>query len=149
MSVDGLSGLRIDGSALPVIRVLQNFWGLTAVIALGVYALFHTMTYEAPVTVRPPANVSPQVFVTSNIGPFPAMAQEPPVAYLACNQDDARLVRIHDPPPPGRYPFFLRLDQVADQMRSLYQGTGTVFPKDTRLVTTPCLQDMIDRGEFP
>ena len=49
----------------------------------------------------------------------------------------------------GRYPITMRLDQVPDDIRAVLDGTDTVFPKDTPVVKTACIQGMINRGELP
>lgn len=138
---------------LPV-WLLQTFWGLAAVIGLGLYTAHDVLTRDAvPPTVRLAAASVPRPplspIVTGNAVPYPAnLAREPLIVHFACDPEDARIARMIDPPPSGR-PIVLRLDQSAEEMRSLYRGTHPLFPVDTRIVTTSCTQALIDRGEFP
>jgi hypothetical protein len=127
---------------------LQTFWGLAAVLALGVYSLVHTLNYEAPVRVVPPRGFPPQPVITGNARILPNAPIEPMVIHFACNQDDARWVRIYDPPASGRS-IILRIDQSPDLMRAVYSGEDNNFPRDARVVTTPCTQALIDNKEFP
>jgi len=136
-----------------VVSLISTFWGLAAVLALGAYTTVHSFNYE------PPAPKTPQ---TARMRPLPPRAPvvpytgalvtsgglEPMIVHLACNQEDARWARVYDPPSSGRG-MILRIDQSADLMRALYAGEKTQFPVDTRVVTTPCTQTMIENGEFP
>jgi hypothetical protein len=134
---------------LPFLRLLPTFSGLAIVVSLAAYTLFQTVTQDASITVAPARSSPAQLGIVASAGPYPVPMPEPLVVHLACDQEDATLARIHDPPPPGRYPFVLRLDQVPEDMRALYRGDDTVFPRDARIVTTPCLQALIDSGAFP
>jgi hypothetical protein len=133
---------------LPV-WALQTFWGLAAVLALGVYSLVHTLNYEPPLRVVPPRGFPPQPVVTGNARSLPtSFVDDPMVIHFACNQEDARWARVYDPPASGRS-VILRFDQSPDLMRSIYSGDDNQFPKNARVVTTPCTQAMIDNMEFP
>lgn len=68
--------------------------------------------------------------------------------HFACAEDDARVVRFYEAPPSGRI-IVLRLDQSAEQMKDIYLGMDPRFPTDTRIIATPCVQDMIDLKAFP
>ena len=131
--------------------------GLLVIVALAGYSVVHALPQEGPEAVvlgRPGASItkaaaaSPGVMIGNKVF-YPAPPQPHRlVVHLACNQDDARLARIYDPPATGQA-IILRLDQSAQEMRLLFDGKGTQFPSDTRLVTTPCMQAMIEHGEFP
>ena len=144
------------GGSLSVLQVLSTFWGLAAVLALGGYTLYDAVmggqTGSATAAGRPASNASfssSGIAAVSTGGPYPAIEPEPMVLYLACSQEDVSFDRISNRPPPGRYPFTLRLDQTPEDIRAVLNGTDTVYPKDARIVKTPCIQGMIDRGEFP
>jgi hypothetical protein len=100
------------------------------------------------VSVAKAATASQGVLIGNKVLYPPPPQYSPLVVHLACDQDDARLARIFDPPPSGQA-IVLRFDQSADEMRLLATGKDLQFPKDTRLVTTPCMQAMIEHGEFP
>lgn len=155
----GMSEEPDDGEGgLPVLLALKTFWGVAAVLGLAGYSLLHTFNdqeaVEAAVALRPEPGPAasphkPGPVKIGNETMYPFIAPEPSlVVHLACNQEDARVARIYDPQPAGRS-VILRIDQSLDEMRQLYAGTDTRYPKDTRLVTTPCTQAMIDSGDFP
>ena len=143
---------------LPVLLVLKTFWGVASLLALAAYSLLHTVnedpSAESAVVVQPRAaptatRLKSGPVVIGNVTMYPSMAPEPSlVVHFACNQEDARVARIYDPQPAGRS-VILRIDQSLDEMRQLYAGTDKRYPKDTRLVTTPCTQALIDSGGFP
>ncbi len=148
-----LEGPRSDAwlePGLPLLRLLQTFWGLAVIVALAGYSAYEAYRVEPPpVRILQARGLPPRAVVTGNAVVNPLLALEPSVTvHFACAEEDARIARIYDPPLNGRA-MILRLDQSADQMRLVLAGTDGKFPADTRIVTTPCVQDMIDGGEFP
>ena len=147
-------------TGLPVVIVLKTFWGIAAIAALAGYSLFHTFddpsaaanpvvqTYSVePAPTAIPRKSGP--IVIGNVTMYPFVTQEPSATvHLVCDAEEARLVRTYDPPPSGRG-IVLRLDQSLEDMRLVYRGGDPRFPGDTRIITAPCIQGMIDRGEFP
>jgi hypothetical protein len=147
-------------SGLPLLTALKTFWGITAILGLAGYSLLHSLDDQSVAagvvaqTSLPEAvpTALPRVkgpVVIGNVTMYPFVAQEPSaIVHLACDAEEARLVRTYDAPPAGRG-IVLRLDQSAADMKLLYQRGDPRFPGDTRIITTPCIQGMIDRGEFP
>ena len=155
MTTEELRGAPGFGSGLPLLHALSTFWGLAVLLGLASYTLLDAMRDEpiaASATVRQqssPLLMSPTIASVSTSGPYPAIQPEPMVIFLACNQEDASFDRISNRPPPGRYPFTMRLDQVPNDVRALLNGTDTTFPKDARISKTSCIQAMIDAGTLP
>ena len=148
MTTHRLNTTGTEGGAPFVLHLLSTFWGVAVLLVLGGYTLTETLTYESSVQLSqersassPSSSAVP--FVPS--GPFPDVQQEPMIIHIACSQQDASQVRT----PPGRYPFTMRLDQVPEDIRALLRGTDTVFPKNARIVMTPCMQALVENGEFP
>ena len=143
-----------------VVLVLKTFWGIAAVLGLASYSLLLSVNDDdtaagagegarRPEAIPSPAFVKSGPIVIGNVTMYPFTATEPPVVvHLACDAEEARLARMYDAPPPGRS-VILRIDQSLERMRRIYQGGDPQFPPDARIVTTPCIQGMIDRGEFP
>jgi hypothetical protein len=141
-----------------LLGVLRLSWGLAAILALAGYSFVHTLTAAQPVprvigggTVANAAAVmrSQQPVYIGGKAFYPAPPVEGPlVVHLTCDEEDARIARTYDALPGGRG-LVLRLDQSSDEMRNLYFGRDPKYPKDTRLITTPCMQALIDYGEFP
>jgi len=149
------NGFLVTGDeriASTLARLLQTFSGLTILLGLAVYSFVQVLSYQPVATeivqtaVRRPAPEWEPFFASNPTPSTPVF--EPMVVHFACGQEDARWARTYDPPPSGRS-LILRLDQSPEQMRALYAGADPQFPKDTRIVTTPCTQELIDRGEFP
>jgi hypothetical protein len=155
MTTDDLGVIRTNGGGLRLFQALPTFWGVAVLIALAGYSLVEATTAGSRVasTARsmdvPVTSSSASITSAGNAGPYPALEPEPMVLYLACNQEDASFDRISNRPPPGRYPFTMRLDQVPDDIRAVLNGSDTTFPKDARVVKTQCIQGMIDSGALP
>jgi hypothetical protein len=145
-----------EAPSLPAI--LRQSSGLAAILVLACYCLFQTLTAEKPAhaiivagTVAKAAEVvrlQQPVYIGGKAF-YPAPPAEPQlIIHFACDQEDARIVRLYDALPGGRN-FILRLDQSAEEMRNVYRGTDPHYPSDLRIVTTPCMQALFDGGEFP
>lgn len=138
--------------------ILRLGSGIVVLVVLAGYSLIHALdSGEPPPRVIGGGTIARAAAVLKSqqpvyIGgkafyPAPPVEQEP-VVYFACDQEDARIARVYDPPPSGRA-VILRIDQSIDQMRAIYEGTDSQFPATTRIVTTPCMQALIDHGAFP
>jgi hypothetical protein len=137
-----------------LLRLLSTFWGVGLLILLATYSVLQAVN-ETPADGRPagPGNATiarqatPSASFASYVPPasYPEVERETVVLNLACGADDVR----SGGGGAGRYPITMRFDQVPDDIRSLLSGADTVFPKDARITMTPCIRDMIDRGELP
>ncbi|MGE0059579.1 MAG: hypothetical protein AB7P33_14215 [Dehalococcoidia bacterium] len=144
-----------EGTSL--LGIVRLCWGVAAILVLAAYSLIHTLGdgRQAPTVIgsagRLSANAARQVQPVYIGGKafYPAAPVETPlIVHLACDQEEARIVRTYDSPPGGRA-LVLRLDQVPDEMRRVYEGTDPRYPKDVRIVATPCMQALMDYGDFP
>jgi len=133
-----------------LLRALQSVSGLVFVLAVGAYTLFGA-AYAEPeeIVMRPARGLPQQPVITGNAVPAWVLPVEPSlVVHLACAADDAQVARVYDAAPTGRG-LVLRLDQSRDEISAVIRGTDRRYPADTRLVTTPCMQQLLDSGEFP
>jgi hypothetical protein len=138
--------------------ILRLGSGIAVLVVLAGYSLIHALGTGEPAprvigggTIARAAAVlkSQQPVYIGGKAFYPALPVEAQlVVHFACDQEDARIARIYDPPPSGRA-IILRIDQSADQMHAIYEGTDPQFPSTTRVVTTPCMQALIDHGAFP
>jgi hypothetical protein len=155
MNADRLEALPEPSEGLPPARFISTFWGVGVIVVLAVFTLVETVTQSpqqitagpsrAPVASVEQPHVSPFAnFVAPDAPPIERLA---PVLYLTCGPDD--LLGRGGGGTPGRYPITMRLDQVPDDIRAVLNGTDTVFPKDSPIVKTACIQAKIDRGELP
>ncbi len=144
-----------EGTTL--LGILRLCSGVVAILVLAGYSLANTLSdgRPAPTVVGSAGRLS--AVVARQVQPvyiggkafYPApLVETPLIVHLACDQEDARIVRVYDSPPGGRA-LVLRLDQVPDEMRHIYEGTDPRYPKNVRLVTTPCMQALIEYGDFP
>jgi hypothetical protein len=106
-----------------------------------VQAVSRTSSFAAIDPEKP--HVSP--FANFVAPPAPPLERLGPIIYINCGGTDVQTRSGA----PGRYPITMRLDQVPDDIRAVLSGTDTVFPKDTPVYKTTCIQGMIDRGELP
>jgi hypothetical protein len=135
--------------------ILQILPGLVVIMVLAGYSFVHSLpeaepkraVLGAPGQARP-APASQGVLIGNKVFYPPVPEPLTLIVHFACNQDDARLARIYDPPASGT-PIIMRLDQSLEEMHLLVAGKDPLFPRNTRIVTTPCVQAMIEHGEFP
>jgi hypothetical protein len=158
MNAEHFESRSLLSEGLPIIRLVTTFWGVAVIAALAVFTLVDTVT-NAPDAVSTGGSRgvlaaaetvdAPHVSPFANFVPPPAPPIErlAPVLYIACGPDD--LLGRGGGGTPGRYPITMRLDQVPDDIRAVLNGTDTVFPKDSPVVKTACIQGKIDRGELP